>query len=81
MKEFYRMCHYFGWDREDEERVEAYDALKIAMVQEFNTLYGTDVDDIDSWHKLCLALDISPPKSLQACREVRLYNNSKLSVV
>ena len=39
--------------------------------QEFNTLYGTDVNDIDSWHKLRLALDISAPQGLQACREVR----------
>lgn len=74
MKGFYRMCDQYGWDRDDKERKEANEALRAAMVHEFNASYDTDANDINSWHKLCLALDISPPKGLQACREVSLCN-------
>ncbi|MCJ1377447.1 hypothetical protein MMC17_000542 [Xylographa soralifera] len=69
VQEFYRMCDQFGWDSDDEEKKEASFAFKTAMVHQFNTLYGTDVNDIESWRKLCLALDITPPEGLQACRK------------
>ncbi|KAI9780694.1 MAG: hypothetical protein M1816_002772 [Peltula sp. TS41687] len=59
-EEFYRMCDLFGWDREDFERVAAHDDFKTALVRQFNCLYGTEVDDIQSWRGLCLALQIYP---------------------
>jgi len=63
------MCDQFAWDSGDEEKKEATFAFKTAMVHQFNTLYGTDVNDIESWRKLCLALDVTPPEGLQACRK------------
>jgi len=59
-QEYYRMCKFFGWDRDDLEREEAHDSFKTAMVQQFNSLYGTEVEDIESWRGLSLALNIFP---------------------
>jgi len=56
-KEFYRMCDHFDWYRHDRERAEAHEDFKTALVQQFNTLYGTEVDDIAAWRGLCLALE------------------------
>jgi hypothetical protein len=41
------------------------------MTQQFNSLYGTDVDNISSWENLCRVLEIVPiPDELEACRDV-----------
>lgn len=69
--EFYRMCDFFDWEREDSEREEAHDAFKKALVLQFNELYGTDVDDIESWRGLCRVLDILPlPENLGKAKKV-----------
>ncbi|KAI9669194.1 MAG: hypothetical protein M1817_004736 [Caeruleum heppii] len=60
-QEFYRMCDFFLWDRDDFERQIAHDGFKTALVKQFNSLYGTDVDNIKSWQGLCLALEAYPP--------------------
>ena len=74
MSEFWRMCRYFGWNKEDEEQQEAREELKDAMVQQFNEFYGTDIEDINSWQILCGVLGISPiPQELKACRKVRSF--------
>ena len=40
-------------------------------MQQFNSLYGTDVNDVESWRKLCLALNLDPlPDGLDAMRKV-----------
>jgi len=65
------MCDHFDWDRHDPERADAHDDFKTALVQQFNTLYGTEVDDIATWRGLCLALDVFPvPDDLDDVREV-----------
>lgn len=70
IEEFYRMCDYFGWDREDEERKQAHRLFKDAMVLRFNELYGTDVSSLENWHKLCIAVDIDPlPQTVEECKE------------
>lgn len=67
--ELYRMYDFFGWDRDEKE--EAKELFKDALVQEFNKIYGTDENDIESWHTLCRVLTIDPiPDGLKACREV-----------
>ena len=70
-QEFYRMCDFFTWDRDDPEREAAHECFKTALVQQFNSVYGTDVNDVESWHKLCLALNLEPlPEGLSAMRKV-----------
>lgn len=65
------MCDYFDWDRDDEEKLEARELLKDALTQQFNGIYGTEVEDLESWKGLCRAIGISPiPDELEACREV-----------
>ena len=54
------MCDLFDRDRDGPEREEAHESFKTAMVQQFNSLYGTEVEDIESWRGLSLALDILP---------------------
>ncbi|KAF7967139.1 hypothetical protein HWV62_5006 [Athelia sp. TMB] len=71
MSEFRRMRREFGWNMEGEKQQEAREALKDAMVMQFNQYYGTDIEDINNWQILCQVLGISPiPQELQACREV-----------
>ncbi|KAJ1309478.1 hypothetical protein OPQ81_006253 [Rhizoctonia solani] len=71
MSEFYRMCDQFGWERDDEERDEARDDLKEALVQEFNTIYGTDQESIVAWQSLCRVLNLSNvPDQLEPCRQL-----------
>ena len=70
-EEFYRMCDFFAWDRDADERLEARQAFKDAMVIRFNSLYGTDTSDIGNWHKLCVAVNIEPlPRTIAKCKEV-----------
>ncbi|MCJ1395974.1 hypothetical protein MMC18_008860 [Xylographa bjoerkii] len=72
VQEFYRMCDQFEGKKDDDEKKDALSGFKTAMVHRLNTLCGTDVEDIESWRKPCLALDIMPPDGLQACRKARL---------
>jgi hypothetical protein len=67
------MCDFFAWDREDEERNEARQAFKDALVVRFNRLYGTNTSDIGNWHKLCIAVNIDPlPTTIEACKKVHI---------
>lgn len=69
--EFDRLCRFFGWNREDAARDEAYRGLQDAMVQTFNAIYGTDLNDLGSWHNLCRVVYIDPlPDDVQTCRDV-----------
>ncbi|KAI9773210.1 MAG: hypothetical protein M1839_002218 [Geoglossum umbratile] len=69
-QEFYRMCDFFEWDREDDGRKDAREEFRTAMVQEFNSLYGKDVDDISAWQELCQVVHIFPvPDDIETCRE------------
>jgi hypothetical protein len=78
-EEFYRMCDFFHSDRDDVEREEALQAFKDAMVIRFNSLYGTDVADIEKWHKLCIAVCIEPlPATIPECKEVCDYKNLRI---
>ncbi|KAG1882486.1 hypothetical protein F4604DRAFT_1879511 [Suillus subluteus] len=68
--EFYRMCDEFGWDKEDKEREQASRDFKDSLVQQFNDIYGTDVNDLTSWRTLCQIVHVSPiPDTLESCRE------------
>ena len=77
--EYYRMCDFFDWDRDDPERKEAHEDFKTAMVQQFNSLYGTEIDDIKSWRGLSLALDIFPlPDDISRAKKVNVHPSDHL---
>ena len=68
---FYRLCDLKGWKREDSERENAYQEFQNALVHQFNTNYGTDVNNLESWQKLCKQLRVKPvPDTLDEAREV-----------
>ncbi|RPD61910.1 hypothetical protein L226DRAFT_571306 [Lentinus tigrinus ALCF2SS1-7] len=67
--ELYRMLDYYGWDRDSDEREEARDAMRRAMVLQFNDTFGTNAEDLASWQKLCEIIQIDPvPSDLEKCR-------------
>lgn len=84
MAQFYRMCNFFGWklsttkevgcreiDDADRSFRVARQAFNDAIARQFNSIYGTDFEDISSWKNLCRALGIIPiPKGLRECRDV-----------
>jgi len=73
MLEFYRMCDFFNWDKDDQEKKDARELLAAAMSKQFNDIYGTDVRGVDSWRKLCQVLGMTPiPEGLEACRNAVL---------
>ena len=71
MEQFYSMCDFFGWEKGDTERDTARESLKDAVTMQFNSIYGTDVNDLKTWRNLCQVLGIDPiPEGLKACRDV-----------
>jgi hypothetical protein len=81
MDEFERMCDFFGWKHSKCERENARGELKDAMTLQFNSIYGTDEDDLGSWQNLCRVLGIHPvPEGLHECRDVRRPANTFLCV-
>ena len=77
------MCDFFGWDRDDPEREEAHESFKKALVLQFNSLYGTEVDDLQSRRGLFLALENFPlPEDLKKAKKVSpergFWGNDKL---
>lgn len=66
------MCKVLHLAPKSDEREEARAAFKDALTQEFNTIYGTDVNSLASWQALCARIGISPiPTTLKQCRQVR----------
>jgi len=67
------------WDRDSAQKDEARDRLKIAMANQFNDIYGTNVQSLTSWQKLCQVIEIDPiPESLGACRQLVLQTHVNL---
>lgn len=64
------MCGFFGWYKDEEEMRDAKELFKTAMVKQFNDIYGTDPENLESWQKLCHVLNIEPvPTRLAECRK------------
>jgi hypothetical protein len=71
VSEFNRLCKEYRWDKDGPHKKYARRKFNLAMKQEFDTLYGSDVNDINNWHKLCYILRIDPvPNTLEECRLV-----------
>jgi hypothetical protein len=69
--EFRRLCEEYGWEKEDPEKDVARYEFNLAMKKEFDSLYGSDEQDINNWYKLCYVLSIDPvPSTLKECRAV-----------
>lgn len=69
------MCDTFNWDEDDYAMRKARRNFKSAMVQEFNCLYGSDENDLESWHALGRIINIRDmPQGVKACRLVSIIS-------
>ena len=79
--EYCRLCDVLGIDPDDKDNA-VRDRLKDAMVLQFNSTYGTDVNSVASWQSLCRVLGISPvPPTLEECQSVGYIFAHILSIV
>jgi hypothetical protein len=69
--EFNRLCQQMRWERGGLDQKKAWKDFQVALAKQFNKLYGTDVDNLKAWQRLCSTLKIEPvPKSLKEARWV-----------
>ena len=72
LKEFRRLANAKGWQPNSARRNEEREALRDAMVLQFNVMYGKDENDLRAWQAMCDALGVDPiPDSISSCRKVR----------
>jgi hypothetical protein len=56
---------------------EEYARLIMAYVEDFNSYYGTDEDDIAVWRRLLPVMHVDPvPKSVEECKEVSMQQSN-----
>ncbi|KDR67098.1 hypothetical protein GALMADRAFT_130478 [Galerina marginata CBS 339.88] len=68
--EFHRLCQALHLPKQSRARKAARAAFKDALTEEFNSIYGTDADDLVAWHTLCERIGIAPvPSTLEECRK------------
>ncbi|KAF8798626.1 hypothetical protein BYT27DRAFT_7183660 [Phlegmacium glaucopus] len=76
--EFNRMRNWLRRDG-DPFAEEAYEAFRDAITKQFNSIYGTDVNNLESWQLLCDKLQVSPiPDNLKECREIVMSTHVNL---
>lgn len=57
-QEFQRLRMFYGGRRGDSESSEAWSGFRLALVKEFNRLFGTDPQDLLAWQTLCTFIGI-----------------------
>ncbi|KAM6490686.1 hypothetical protein JOM56_014029 [Amanita muscaria] len=66
--EFYRLIETYGWERDLKK---AWAGFSSAMGKQFSTYYGSRVDDINTWQRLCVELKVNPvPQTIPKCKAV-----------
>ncbi|RXW19643.1 hypothetical protein EST38_g6206 [Candolleomyces aberdarensis] len=69
--EFRRLSQQNGWTRLHPEQNAAYRAFTDALANQFNSNYGEDAGNLESWQSLCENLGIKPvPDDLAEARRV-----------
>ncbi|KAI9148390.1 hypothetical protein HJFPF1_12222 [Paramyrothecium foliicola] len=74
-EEYRRMCNHFGWrtTRGEPPPIEQKVAeanFKLALVEQFNDIYGKSIYSLGAWRKLCHVLNIDPPPArVEDCRK------------
>ncbi|KAJ2929609.1 hypothetical protein H1R20_g7495, partial [Candolleomyces eurysporus] len=75
-KEFNRLGHMMNWQRGDDERNSAWRQLASAMAFQFEERYGSDVNDLGAWQKLCERIGITPiPNELEEAKEASVFTS------
>ncbi|RXW22108.1 hypothetical protein EST38_g3731 [Candolleomyces aberdarensis] len=69
-REFGRLTRAMQWRPGDPEREDAWQQFSSAMAFQFEERYGSDVNDLHAWQKLCVRIGIMPvPNELEQARE------------
>lgn len=67
--ELRRLQYHLKIKRDTLESKELWDAFGMAMVSEFGIRFGTSLNDLQAWQRLCQRIGISPaPTNLKAAR-------------
>ncbi|KAF5661538.1 putative transcription factor Pig1p [Fusarium heterosporum] len=67
-EEFDRMRDHFGWT--DHEATEPWCLFRIALVQEFNYIYGEDENDLANWQKMFKIIGLPSPATLEEAQRI-----------
>lgn len=68
--EYLRLCRFMRWKRDSPEQRQARQAVRKAIVLQFNANFGTDAESTKPWLTLCKTLGIKPvPRKLKEARE------------
>jgi hypothetical protein len=72
-REFQRFIVFKGWGKKSKRTKNARAAFRDGMVEQFNTSYGTNTNDIANWHAIMTRLGVDPlPDTVSGCKKVRL---------
>jgi hypothetical protein len=72
MSQFSYLQERQQWNRDQYQ--EERDALQLALVQQFNQIYGKNAESVHGWQRLCSAMQIDPlPQTTAQCQEVSVY--------
>ncbi|KAM0343241.1 hypothetical protein ACHAPU_008691 [Fusarium lateritium] len=67
-EEFDRMCDHFGWT--DREASEPWRLFRIALVLEFNYIYGEDENELANWQKMFKIVGLPSPATLEEAKTI-----------
>jgi hypothetical protein len=68
--EFKRLCVHQRWGAKKRNTARA--RLRDAIAEQFNAVYGSNINDLTSWQLLCTELRLDPPPgTITQCRKVR----------
>jgi len=70
-RNFNRLRKVARWENKSTTLAVARVDFNDALVQQFNFVYGTEVNNLASWQNLCTAIDIVPvPNTIKKCRKL-----------
>lgn len=71
-EQYQSLSRAFRWRRGDVEAEVAWAGFRLALVKEFNRLFGTDEDDLLAWQNLCAFVGVPGRfKTINECITVR----------
>ncbi|KAL2827981.1 hypothetical protein BDW59DRAFT_159939 [Aspergillus cavernicola] len=77
--ELHHMYDTFNWRRENPEREEAWKKFRVAVIETFNSIFGSDAEDLASWQRICRSLGITPiPQGLSEARKAVVQTHVNL---
>ena len=80
-EEYQRLRKFYGWRRGDPEGNTAWLGFRLALVKEFNRLFGTDPNDLLAWQTLCTFIGIRERfTTCDDCVQVRLISSSHVAL-